>query len=120
MEKNFEFSLLLDFYGDVLTPKQKEISEFYYNEDMSLTEIAEIAGITRQGVRDCIKRSEQILLETEEKIGFCKKFAQYRADAQRIIDLGEQILAKNRGYTFSAFTDESTREIIGIAKSFLE
>lgn len=120
MEKNYEFTLLLDFYGDILTQKQKELSEMYYNEDMSLTEISEIEGITRQGVRDCIKRSEQIMLDMEQKVGFCKKFAQYRAGAQKIIEIASQVAEKNRGYTYSAATDEGTGQIIEIAKTFLE
>ena len=52
-----EMSLLFDFYGETLTEKQRELFDLYYNEDLSLSEIAEHAGITRQGVRDSIERS---------------------------------------------------------------
>ena len=70
MAKKWEVSYLLDFYGDVLTEKQRDVMVQYYNDDYSLAEIAENFGITRQGVRDAIKRGEATLLELEEKIGF--------------------------------------------------
>ena len=74
MAKNLEISLLLDFYGDVLTEKQRDVMEQYYNDDLSLAEIADNFGITRQGVRDSIKRGEGIILELEEKVGFAKRY----------------------------------------------
>ncbi|MGD9559531.1 MAG: YlxM family DNA-binding protein [Oscillospiraceae bacterium] len=73
MAKNLELSYLIDFYGDVLTDKQREVIEQYYNADLSLAEIAENFGITRQGVRDSIKRGEAILLDLEEKVGFARR-----------------------------------------------
>ncbi len=66
--KNLEISLLLDFYGDMLTEKQRNVVELYYNEDLSLSEIAAHSRITRQGVRDSIKRAEGILLDLEESL----------------------------------------------------
>ncbi len=74
MAKNLEISLLLDYYGNMLTEKQREVVDWYYNEDLSLAEIAEHTGITRQGVRDSIKRAETQLLEYEEKLGLCARF----------------------------------------------
>ena len=59
--KNLEISYLLDFYGDVLTEKQRDVMEQYYNDDLSLSEIADNFGITRQGVRDAIKRGEEVI-----------------------------------------------------------
>ena len=73
MAKKWEISYLLDFYGDVLTEKQRDVMVQYYNDDYSLAEIAENFGITRQGVRDAIKRGEATLLELEEKIGFAAR-----------------------------------------------
>ena len=72
--KNLHISYLLDFYGDALTEKQREVMEQYYNDDLSLAEIAENFGITRQGVRDAIKRGEGTVLELEEKIGFARRY----------------------------------------------
>ena len=59
----YRMALLYDFYGDMLTDRQKEFYDLYYNEDLSLAEIAENYGITRQGVRDVIVRAEAILTE---------------------------------------------------------
>ena len=72
--KNLNISYLLDVYGPVLTDKQRDVVELYYCEDLSLAEIAEICGITRQGVRDSIKRGEAVILELEEKLGIVKRF----------------------------------------------
>ena len=66
MAKNLEISILLDYYGQMLTEKQLEVAQLYYNEDLSLAEIAQLANITRQGVRDSIKRAEHALREMEE------------------------------------------------------
>ena len=58
MAKNLEISILLDYYGQMLTEKQLEVAQLYYNEDLSLAEIAQLANITRQGVRDSIKHGD--------------------------------------------------------------
>ena len=68
----YRMALLYDFYGDMLTDRQKEFYDLYYNEDLSLAEIAENYGITRQGVRDVIVRAEAILTELEDKTGIIK------------------------------------------------
>ncbi len=75
MTKNLYISSLLDVYGEFLGEKPRKLTEWYYNEDLSLSEIAENEGITRQGVRDQIKRAEAQLLSLEEKCGYCSKFA---------------------------------------------
>ena len=74
----FHMSMLFDFYGELLTDNQKWLFNLYYNEDMSLMEISEIAGITRQGVRDAIKRAEQQLCEMEERLGLAGRFQDVR------------------------------------------
>jgi len=74
MSKNLEMSILLDFYGNMLTDKQREVVEWYYNEDLSLSEIAEHTGTTRQGVRDSIKRAESQLIDCEQRMGLRARF----------------------------------------------
>ena len=73
MEKKVEVSMLLQIYGELLTEKQYEIIDYYYNNDLSLSEIAENDNITRQAVRDIIKKGERKLFEYEEKLLFMKK-----------------------------------------------
>ncbi len=90
MAKNLELSYLLDFYGNALTEKQREMMEQYYNDDLSLSEIGENFGITRQGVRDSIKHGESSLLELEEKVGFAARYRQL----QEKLDRMEQIIRK--------------------------
>ena len=72
-QKDLTFSVLLDYYGPVLTERQRAIMAEYYNEDLSLAEIAENYGITRQGVRDAIKHGEAALLELEERLGSARR-----------------------------------------------
>ncbi len=76
MAKDLTISVLYDFYGELLTEKQQEVIELYYNEDLSLAEIAMHSGITRQGVRDCIKRGEGQLVELENKLGLARRFGE--------------------------------------------
>lgn len=72
--KSVYISRLFDYYGDLLSDKQKLLIDCYYNQDFSLSEIAENEGITRQGVSDALKRAEAILFSCEEKLGICQKF----------------------------------------------
>lgn len=83
-EKNLYISHLYDYYGELLTDKQKYAVELYYNDDLSLSEIADTIGITRQGVRDQLKHAEQFLKSCEQKLGFASKLAE-------ALELAEQI-----------------------------
>lgn len=74
MEKVLEMSLLYDFYGGLLTEKQRNVFELYYNDDLSLGEISESVDISRQGVYDLLKRSEKMLQNYEEKLKLVKMF----------------------------------------------
>ena len=79
-QKNLAYSVLLDFYGPALTEKQRAILTEYYDEDLSLAEIAENFGITRQGVRDAIKHGEAALDELEAQLGNARRHAQMQED----------------------------------------
>lgn len=84
-EKNMNISFLLDFYGDVLGEKQRAVLELYYNEDLSLSEIAESEGMTRQGVRHIVKKAEQELIFLEDKLGLANHFVKIRSVSDGII-----------------------------------
>ncbi|MBQ7319639.1 MAG: DNA-binding protein [Clostridia bacterium] len=73
-EKDLNITFLLDFYGDILSEKRRQVLDEYYNNDLSLSEIAQDLGVTRQGVRDLIKKAEAELLFYEEKLGLAKRF----------------------------------------------
>ena len=74
MSKNIENAILLDTYGSMLTEKQYDTLSLYYDEDLSLSEIAENMGITRQGVHKCIRTAEEYLTQLEETLGFAQKY----------------------------------------------
>ena len=77
-DKTLMMTMLLDFYGELITPRQRSCFGMHYNDDLSLAEIAELADISRQGVRDLIVRAEATLMETEEKLGFVKRFSEQK------------------------------------------
>lgn len=91
----FHMTMLYDFYGDLLTERQKEFYDLYYNEDFSLAEIAENVGITRQGVRDVIVRAEAILREMEEKTGIVARFLEVQNGLKSIEESAAKITALN-------------------------
>lgn len=93
MEKNVQITMLFDFYRNILTDKQAECIDLYYNEDLSLAEISEHLGITRQGVRDNIKRAENSLYQIEEKIGLLKRFMSIKGKLLHIDDVIREIEA---------------------------
>lgn len=89
-------SMLFDFYGELLTDKQREYFDLHYNEDLSLAEIAEQSGISRQGVWDIIRRAEAAMTEIEDKTGLIKRFnernaalAEIRSELTELGDMAE-------------------------------
>ena len=87
MEKIVEQGLLYDFYGELLTPHQRRIYEDAVFNDLSLSEIAQEAGISRQGVHDLIKRCDRTLEEYESKLHLMQRFGQIRQKLERIREL---------------------------------
>ncbi|MBQ7334953.1 MAG: DNA-binding protein [Clostridia bacterium] len=89
-EKNLEIGFLLDFYGDVLSERKRTVLDYYYNNDLSLAEIAEEIGISRQGVRELIKKSADELLFYEEKLGLAKRFRAAEGQAKALLAMMER------------------------------
>jgi len=85
MEKRFEISLLFDFYGELLTEKQKDIMDLYFNNDLSLSEIAEINNTSRQATHDTIKTCEKALLVYEEKLKLLSKDYKLKETLKKIV-----------------------------------
>lgn len=120
MDKNYEISLLLDFYGDMLTEKQQSMLNDYYNNDLSLSEIAENEGITRQGVRDAIQRAQAQLVEMEEKLRLVQKFKDMRRDLEEIYNCAKEIDAFNDRYGYSREINDRAKKIIAIVRKLFE
>lgn len=119
-EKDFRISYLLDFYGNILTEKQKDAIDLYYNEDLSLAEIAEHQYITRQGVRDAIKRGEEILFEMEEKLGYAKKMEELTGLLEEVQSLAAVVRgSKNQQMHFYKRIEENMILIADKTKDFV-
>lgn len=112
MEKNLEISLLFDFYGQLLKEQQQKAISFYYNDDLSLSEIAEELNITRQGVRDSIKRGESQLYKYEEKLGLFDRFRKTESALLSIESLAEKLT--------ESYDKSLVEQIIATAKSLHE
>lgn len=91
MEKRFEVSFLMDFYGNLLTEKQQNSIKLYHDADLSLGEIAEDEGISRQGVRDAIRRSEELMYDMEAKLHLAQKFINMQKGLEAISRLAGEI-----------------------------
>ncbi len=92
-DQAYRMALLFDFYGEMLTDRQKEFYDLYYNEDLSLGEIAENYDMSRQGVRDAIVRAEATLNELEEKTGIIRRF---QAQTRQLAQLSELTAAARK------------------------
>ena len=121
MAKDFErINSLLDFYGDMLTDRQKDFLEYYYIDDLSLAEIAENEGITRQGVRDAIKRAEAQLFEMEQRLGLAKRFTEVKKGLDEILEAAEVINTYNMRTGLSRDINDAIVKIKFIAETLNE
>ena len=93
--QTYRMTMLFDFYGDILTDRQRELFDLYYNEDLSLAEIAENCGISRQGVRDVIVRAEAAMNELEDKTGLLKRFMRMQDSVDAIVAAANEIKTIN-------------------------
>ena len=91
----YRMAMLFDFYGDILTERQRELFDLYYNEDLSLAGIAENCGISRQGVRDVIVRAETAMNELEDKTGLLKRFMRMQDSVDAIVAAANEIKTIN-------------------------
>ena len=96
MDEKIMVSVLLEFYGQLLSEKQLEIMNYYYNDDLSLREVADMIGITRQGVHNTLKRSEGFLREFEDKLGLYGKWQEMKAELEVIEECLTDIYNENQ------------------------
>ncbi|MBQ6702625.1 MAG: hypothetical protein IJN17_06695 [Clostridia bacterium] len=113
-DEKINMSLLYDFYGDILTDRQKEIASLSFDEDLSLREISEITGITPQGVRDSLNKCKAILSDMEKKLGLLSKFTENKRNTDLLIEKLTLLKENNPGIT------EDIDGIIDIAEKMLD
>ena len=116
MAKNLDVIMLFDIYGEMLSEKQRDFITYYYDDDLSLAEIAENEGITRQGVRDAIKRAEFQLFEFETHLGLKRRFEETRAGLKEIIEQAEIIKEINMNTVLSREINDAVTRINTVAQ----
>ena len=119
MAKDYSIAFLLDFYGELLTEKQREFLEYYYNEDLSLAEIALNEGISRQGVRDAIKRAEKQLLEMEESLCLARRFGDMKTGLEQIMAYANEVHEQNKRCGLSREINEAAAQISATAQRLI-
>jgi len=110
-EKDLRLDWLLDFYGDVLPERTRAMMRQYYEDDLSLSEIAQSAGITRQGVRHLLKKAEEELLHLESCLGMAQRHTVLADCADRIAQTAAPLLSSPE-----ASVQEAGREIVRLAQ----
>ena len=118
--QTYRMTMLFDFYGEILTQRQKEFFDLYYNEDLSLGEIAENCGISRQGVRDVIVRAEAAMQEIEDKTGLIRRFMQMQPKIAAIEEAAQQIKTINYRQYENPQLDELAATILENAEGLKE
>ena len=119
-EKDMTVGVLLDFYGDVLSEHTRALLAMYYAEDLSLGEIAAELGISRQGVRDSIKRAEGQLLEMEERLGLVRRFREMQRGFEVICTAAQEIGELNQRLLYSREVAARVDIIVSTARELAE
>ncbi|MBR6872786.1 MAG: YlxM family DNA-binding protein [Ruminococcus sp.] len=120
MDKNLSMSDLLDIYGELLTEKQRDMLELYYNDDLSLAEIAEHYEISRQGVHDSIKRGEEALNEYERVLGLHRQQETYKAELMHYKELALEVFEECKKNSFARNIAEKTITLLETLDEKLE
>lgn len=111
MDKLYEQTMLFDFYGELLTEHQRRVYEDAVYNDLSLSEIAEEQGISRQGVHDLIKRCDRILQEYESKLHLVERFAKAKETVKEIQSLaGGEVPLKAADEEFKQVTEQKNQD----------
>ena len=110
MAKDLNVTILLDVYGQLLTEKQRNDIDMYYKEDLSLSEIADVIEISRQGVRESIKQGEKHLTNYEEKLGIVERFHNISSKLEKLNALLENTDFDGKD-EFYGLIDEISKEI---------
>ena len=119
-DKNLNISVLFDYYGNMLTEKQRDVIDLYYNQDLSLAEIAEHEKITRQGVRDNIKRGEAYMLELEKNLCMARQSRKLLCLLEEIDARSREIARANRDGIYSAVIQDNAAAISEQIAAFLK
>ena len=120
MKKNLAMSDLIDIYGELLTDKQRDMLELYYNDDLSLAEIAEHYEITRQGGHDSIKRGEEALEEYERVLGLLKRENEYKQELMHYKELALEVFEECKKISFARNIAEKTITLLETLDEKLE
>ena len=120
LAKNLDVVLLADYYGEMLTENQRKFIEYYYNDDLSLSEIAQNEGITRQGVRDAVKRAESQLYDMEKKLGFAERSRKVNEVLEAVKESTESINTYNMNVSLSREINDEVVRIRSVISSLDE
>ena len=112
IEKKIELCWMLSFYGELLTQSQREIAQYYFEEDLSSTEIAQQLNISRQSVHDTLSRVEKKLREFEEKLGLCARFERIERELVRCRELLGKIHPRDESVQEYALLSSRLDELI--------
>lgn len=120
IEKKIRLGTLFAFYGQLLTEKQQEILRLYYIDDLSLGEISENLGISRQAVYDTLKRSNKLLEEYEKKLGLLKKFSKTRCKINELLICIDNLIIYIKENFDKAYITDSINELKNMTLEILD